>query len=581
MAPKPLQRTVESDETRIDVMRYLRVVWRRRLLVILPVLFVTSITAVAVRFMSPLYVSSSRLLVEQRTRVNNELERQIVSEDKRVRRKDQLAQVRTQVTNRDFLESIIRELGLQNDPTILAKAKLVHDTRTPDVPTEEIAMRLLVRGLRGKLSIKVSDESTFNIAVADNDAESAYILAKVIARGFVTEVKRERMEKLEELFKFSSQQQRIYRDKVDEAENSLREFQSKLIREQNAGGSINLTNVATARSEAKRLELDAEQGGHRVDNLRELLQNSLNPMPDLKVLRGDRDVQALERRLRAGVDDEIGTALVRGAGDGTGIDSNGAVRTALRRRLSDVAEQKFASVDGFYRERIAEYAYEAIAAAAARDAGNDLQRQIARYSARSEAQPELELQLASLQDQVGVARQNLDTFARTLQSAQLSETMMATELAGGITVVDPAEKPVAPVSPNKQRMTLLALLLSLLGGLGTIFALEYLDKSFKDVDEIERALGIHVVGTVPRVPNGLPFGGMPANRRRHLILASSVALLLFVLGGMALYEKLLRKQHVTVPRERAEQVLRGTAPAASNPAATGVQPAAVQAAPSR
>jgi hypothetical protein len=304
-------------------------------------------------------------------------------------------------------------------------------------------------------------------------------------------------------------------------------------------------------------------------------------MPDLKALRGDRDVQALERRLRAGVDDEIGTALVRGAGDGNGIDSNGAVRTALRRRLSDVADQKFASVDAFYRERIAEYAYEAIAAGAARDAGNDLQRQITRYSARSEAQPELELQLAALQDQVGVARQNLDTFARTLQSAQLSETMMATELAGGISVVDPAEKPVAPVSPNKQRMTLLALLLSLLGGLGTIFALEYLDKSFKDVDEIERALGIHVVGTVPRVPNGLPFGGMPANRRRHLILASSVALLLFVLGGMALYEKLLRKQHVTVPRERAEQVLRGTAPAASNPAATGVQPAAVQAAPSR
>lgn len=583
MAPKPQQRSLESDETRLDLMRYVRVVWRRRLLVILPVLFVTSITAVAVRFMSPLYVSSSRLLVEQRTRVNNELERQIVDEDKRVRRKDQLAQIRTQVTNRDFLESVIRELGLQNDPTILAKAKLLHDTRTPDVPTEEIAMRLLVRGLRSKLSVKVSDEATFTIAVADNDAESAYILAKVIARSFVTEVKRERMDKLEELFKFSSAQQRIYRDKVDEAEGSLREFQSKLIRDQNAGGPINLTNVATARAEAKRLEADAEQGAHRVDNLRELLQGALKPMPDLKVLRNDRDVQAMDRRLRAGLEDEIAMALQRGAGDGNGngIDSNGAVRTALRRRLSDLADQKFASLDAFYRERIAEYVYEDLATAAVRDAGSDLQKQATRYSARTEAQPELELQLATLQDRVGQARQNLDTFERTLQSAELSETMMATELAGGVSVVDPAERPVGPVSPNKERMTLLALLLSLLAGLGTIFGLEYLDKSFKDVDEIERALGIHVVGTVPRVPTGLPFGGMPANRRRHLILASSVALLVFVLGGMALYEKLLRKQHVTVPRDRAEQILNNTPPAASNSTAPGVRPAAATAAPSR
>src|SRR5262249_10579898 len=151
------------------------------------------------------------------------------------------------------------------------------------------------------------------------------------------------------------------------------------------------------------------------------------------------------------------------------------------------------------------------------------------------------------QDRAAQARQNLETFERTLQSAELSETMMATQLAGGVSIVDPAEKPVAPVKPQKERLVILSFVIALLGGLGTIFALEYLDKSFKDVQEIERVLNLNVIGTVPRVEPELPFGIMPANRRRHVILATSIALLCLVLGSMGLYERLLRKQHVTVP----------------------------------
>jgi hypothetical protein len=65
---------------------------------------------------------------------------------------------------------------------------------------------------------------------------------------------------------------------------------------------------------------------------------------------------------------------------------------------------------------------------------------------------------------------------------------------------------------------------------------------------------------------------MPVNRKRNVMLASSVAVLFLVLGGMALYEKLLRKQHITVPHARAEEILRGgdgaPAPSATTPAGT-------------
>jgi uncharacterized protein involved in exopolysaccharide biosynthesis len=433
-------------------------------------------------------------------------------------------------------------------------------------------MRILVRGLRSKLDLRTAEDQMFLLSVQDNDAESAYILAKVITRSFIDQVKRERMDKLEELFKFSTQQSRIYRDKVDNAEKELRDFQSQLIREQNAGSPINLTNVGAARNQLRRMELDIDQADRRVENLKNLLSEVFTPVPDIRTLRSDREIQALEKRLRAGFDDMIMTEIERaraGVVTSNDFDSQGATRSALRRRLTDMVERSYASTDPFYRDRIAEFAYETADLEAQRTATRNLTQMILRYQSKAEEQPEKELQLKALQERAATARTNLETFERTLQSAELSETMLATQLAGGVSIVDPPEKPVSPLKPNRTRLTLLAFLLSMLGGLGTIFALEYLDKSFKDVDDVERYLGLHVVGTIPRVTSGMPFGGMPVNRKRNYMLASSVVILVLILGGMALYERLLRKQHVILPRERIEEILQApsdeTSSDANNP----------------
>jgi hypothetical protein len=170
------------------------------------------------------------------------------------------------------------------------------------------------------------------------------------------------------------------------------------------------------------------------------------------------------------------------------------------------------------------------------------------------------MQLKLLEQNVLAARRSLDTFQNTVQSAELSETLMATQLAGGVSIVDPPEKPVSALRPNKKRLVGLAFLVGLVGGLFSIFAVEYLDKSFKEIAEIERVLNLHVVGTLPRVDSGLHFGQAPVNRKRRWLLVSSFALLTLMLGSMALYEKLLRKQRVAVSAAAAAAILRQEAP---------------------
>jgi hypothetical protein len=517
--------------------------------------------------MSPLYVSTAKVHVEKRTRVNKELERQIIDNSRRTRRKDELAEVRAQVGSREFLETIVRELGLQNDPGVLARAQFLHETRTPDVQAEEIAMRILVRGLRSKVRVKGAGVDTYEINVSDNDPDNAYVLAKVLARNFVAEAKRSRMDKLSELFKFSSSQMKIYREKVEQAENELRDYQAQLIREMGQGTPVNSANVHQARSHRRRLELDVQEGEQRVRELRRTLSEVFSPMPNVDGLRRNPAIRDAEKRLMANAEDDLLTELDRMSNNtqvgGTRVDPmvDGVTRSHLRSRLMDLVEVEYGNTDDYYRDKIAEYAYETILLGVERSKVESLRDKIQTYTLRAEQKPEKELKLRSLEEKLYSARSSLETFQSSVQSAELSETIMATQLAGGVTIVDPAEKPVAPVKPDKKRLVFLSLLLSLAGGLGTIFAIEYLDKSFKEIEEIERVLGIHVVGTLPHI-KGLPFGRLPGQRKQRWLLASSFAVLVVVLGGMVLYERLLRKQRVAVPQARIEAILQEEDPVA-------------------
>jgi polysaccharide biosynthesis transport protein len=76
-------------------------------------------------------------------------------------------------------------------------------------------------------------------------------------------------------------------------------------------------------------------------------------------------------------------------------------------------------------------------------------------------------------------------------------------VAGGvgvnnIAVVDPADLPVKPSSPRLVLNLGLSLLLGALAGIGLAFALEQIDQGISDPSEVEKNLGLPLLGTVPK-----------------------------------------------------------------------------------
>jgi len=79
-------------------------------------------------------------------------------------------------------------------------------------------------------------------------------------------------------------------------------------------------------------------------------------------------------------------------------------------------------------------------------------------------------------------------------------TVVADVHASNISLVDPAEPPGGPSSPNRNRDVMTALVLGLAAGLGLAFLMDLLDNTLKDSQEVERYLRLPSLALIPEAP---------------------------------------------------------------------------------
>lgn len=92
------------------------------------------------------------------------------------------------------------------------------------------------------------------------------------------------------------------------------------------------------------------------------------------------------------------------------------------------------------------------------------------------------------------------SIQQALEARVLQESIKLEVPSTPVEVVDPAEPPPPnrPVSPNFGLNAVLSVIIGLLSGIGLAFFIEYLDTSVKTVDDVERYLGMPVVGVIPQ-----------------------------------------------------------------------------------
>ncbi|MBE6067131.1 MAG: capsular biosynthesis protein [Clostridium lundense] len=82
-------------------------------------------------------------------------------------------------------------------------------------------------------------------------------------------------------------------------------------------------------------------------------------------------------------------------------------------------------------------------------------------------------------------------------SAFVQESKVAFPTGGTIEVLDRARVPEKPIAPNKSLNVAIALVLGLMISVGLAFILEYMDKTIKTEEDVEKYLGLPVIGLIP------------------------------------------------------------------------------------
>ena len=107
-----------------------------------------------------------------------------------------------------------------------------------------------------------------------------------------------------------------------------------------------------------------------------------------------------------------------------------------------------------------------------------------------------EIQYQNLQHEVESNQQLYDSIVK-----RLKETGVAGGLENSnVRIVEDATTPKAPIRPRKAWNLGLSVVAGLVLAFGAAFALEYLDTTVKTPDDVERYLGLAVIGVVPAFP---------------------------------------------------------------------------------
>ncbi len=129
--------------------------------------------------------------------------------------------------------------------------------------------------------------------------------------------------------------------------------------------------------------------------------------------------------------------------------------------------------------------------------------------------PERELEYTRLVQEVESNRALYEAFLEQSAAGQITEALEAARAGGRFEIVEPPTRPTAPVAPDKMMILGLAILAGLIVGFASVLVVEQGDTSFKDVDDIERTLGLPALATVPEADIFKAIGAEEKRRRKN------------------------------------------------------------------
>ena len=442
-------------------------------------------------------------------------------------------------------QSILKPLlsGMTTLPNIEQQVLFMRGTLISR-PNVERVMRMVdldVKASNTKEHDEMVDELMSQIRIAGTERDDIYTisytapdpkLGKDVVQSLLTifvEGGAGKKQDSDKAVQFIDDQIRNYEEKLAAAENSLKEFKIRNVGMLPAEGADFGSRMVTT-SEAlntARLELaEAEQARNAI---RRQISGKSQPGDVAPVISNpevDERIAAVNKTL-----DTLRTQYTEAHPD---IVANSRLLQQLLARKQDEAKNRKRSADpGAGYSPMFQQLNVALSEAEARVASlqarvSEYSNRVARLRTQSTEAPEVEAQLAQLNRDYEVNRDNYQKLVERRESAKLSGDLSSATDMLTFRVIDPPTAPLLPTGPNRLRLFSAVFVAALGAGLAAAFLMSQVRPTFLSQASLRDATGLPILGSI-----SMNWTGEQTVRRKRRLyaLGGAILLLLAVYGA--------------------------------------------------
>jgi capsular exopolysaccharide synthesis family protein len=393
------------------------------------------------------------------------------------------------LASRTLAERVVSTLGLTDDERfgsrtaqslVSAIKDIVFGTPASDEPTIERRTTKTIQQLQDILSISpVRGSRVVKISIDHPNGEMAQHVANGVADAFISS-------NLDRKYDASAYARKFLEDRIQQLKIKLQESETQLVKYAEQQGIINLsdnqslvgadleainTKLSESKNERAKLQLEWDQA-------RKTEGFGLAQILDSKAIQDNRK---LRTELVAEYQQKL--ALFKPA-----FPAMLQLKAQIQ-ELDAQAQGEIAAIKGSIKSKYL----------AAKDEEELLTQRLETTKVEVVSQRNRSIQYNILQREVDTNRTLYDGLLQRYKEIGVSGTVGT----NNVSIVDRASLPERPRSPRLSINLALALFAGLAAGLLVAFGLDYLDDTFKSPEDVERDVGLSVIGIIPVPKSGV------------------------------------------------------------------------------
>jgi len=475
------------EDTHVHALDYVSVVRRRKWWLVAPLALSILVGLALVRWLPKEYTSTTTLGVLAPMVSPN-----LVKQSSPLDNQERLRAMSQQLTSQPILARVIREEGFGSDP------------QAPQIGQ-----------IRASISVAVPDPvaitneprrlDTFLVSYSDPDPERSQRVANRLATVFVDETSKAREEHAEDTSAFIATELRASQARLADLEGRLRASKEAYMGRLPEQTQANLQTLNGLRQQLQTNAMALRGEQDRLSMIERQLEGLKQGSNDVLVMARGNDA-ALPPETRA-----ISLQRELAAARGMYTDKHPEVQrlqdelAAARRDAAADREKPEADrlaqlqIDPSYRQLVADREMGRLRIRELQRGNADAQRQIGQYQNRVEAAPMVEQQLASVQRDYDLAKQQYNDLSSKLHASMIAESVERNRSGEQFTMLSPAPFPTVPTKPIPFRVMLVSILAGLFLGGALTLGREYFDRSVHDVRDLKDEFDVPVLGEVATI----------------------------------------------------------------------------------